>query len=295
MPGLGAPDFWSWRPRRTQYAIRDGMLVPGGGETGRYDALKRRELPSAIATLQAGDEKAVLRFARLYGKLGYDLSSHTGEPLAWIWAHAFLLRWCLRVTGLLAEGSEKDIADTSAWLLSRKPPPEEERTLATIEAYSARYDPQIEAYNQAIVPLDEVQYLGPARPASALLTLPYGPYACREPVDGARAHVRMAREWILNASMGHIHRLFLDRDPEPPWSVYVLDRLVGYAYWHLANALEDRKATMRRCATCDRWFFPTDARQRFCPPGPGQQGSRCAARKRMRAARQHAARGSRPA
>jgi hypothetical protein len=105
-------------------------------------------------------------------------------------------------------------------------------TFATIRDYSARYDAQIAAYNQAILPPLAFKDLRPARPALDLLTIPSTLCASPLPVYGARAvfltpqdarnAVRNVRTWIIDACMGPVRRHFWDREPEPPHSIYKL-------------------------------------------------------------------------
>ena len=52
-------------------------------------------------------------------------------------------------------------------------------------------------------------------------------------------------------------------------------------YWRLADRVAEGHQ-VKQCR-CEAYFFPEDARQRFCPPPPGMNESRCGRRYRMRA------------
>jgi hypothetical protein len=63
--------FWMYEVRE-DYAIRDDRLWSQGEIKYEYAPMTHQELPTEIAKLTWGDTKAVLRFARQYGLLGYD-------------------------------------------------------------------------------------------------------------------------------------------------------------------------------------------------------------------------------
>jgi hypothetical protein len=305
---MGATMQWDVH---AQYAITQGMLVGQGPHKVWYAPMEYPQLVTALAQLRAGDEKAVLRFARQYGPLGYDrLMPDTGEPLAWIWAHAVIIRVCLRLTTLLTPGSEAaledyvrrvdwDAPDGVPFRFDAPSPsfPEAE-AYTVIQRYQKTYEDAGLAYNQRLYYNAGLNSFHPDKDALAVLDklgtaaewarLPEGPGLNAGPLPSLRSRARKIRCYLINQWMGPIERQLWDQEGVPPRSCYGLGALYNYAYWHLADFAEDRYVRVQRCAACGALFVRTDNRQRFCPPGPRQKGSRCAARERMRAKRRRA-------
>ena len=268
---------------REGYDITAGMVLPTGGIKHTYALRTCRELPTEIGKLKAGDEKAVLRFARKYGHLGYEPFADAAEPLAWIWAHAYIIRVCLTLTWLLEHGSEEELEDYVGcvkWGLTWEPMPDSE---TIIGKHIMTYHDDILAYNrhQFSIYLSMLSEENPFEVWHA----PQKVMLDANPPHSPRNLARRMRSALINKFMGRIERQLWDSEEYGPCSFYTLERPISWAYWHLADMVEDRHATIRCCASCHQWFVPTDHRQRFCPPGPGQVGSRCAARERMRAKR----------
>jgi hypothetical protein len=293
-------------PVREQYRITEGMLVGQGASKWTYAPMERRELRTELAKLQAGDERAVLRFAHRYGPLGYDrLLPDTGEPLAWIWAHALIIRVCLELTGLLDPGSEaalEDYVKRVEWhVLGAAPSPcaaqppsfPEAQAYDTIQRYQRIYVNVGLPYKQRLYSKAGLNPFHPDADALAVLdqlgTAADWARLDKGPLPSLRTRARRLRSFLINQFMGPIERQLWDQEGTPPRSRYGLRALYNYAYWHLADLVEDQYTRLGRCAACHHWFAQTDARQRFCPPGPGQIGSRCAARERMRKKRHGAA------
>ena len=92
------------------------------------------------------------------------------------------------------------------------------------------------------------------------------------PPHSPRNLARRMRAWLINQYMGRIERRLWDAEEHRPFSAYTLERPVNYAYWHLADMVEDEHAIMQQCDSCQHWFVPTDPRQRFFPPGLDKSG-----------------------
>jgi hypothetical protein len=157
-----------------------------------------------------------------------------------------------------------------------------------IQRYEDTYKHGILAYNRQIYETAGIRIGEPYEYAMNVLYDPHVAAAAPDRPDNSRLFARKIRSSAINRYMGSIHRWLVDTSEAPPWSSYRLRALYNYAYWHLADMAENRRLRMRRCAGCGGWFEQQDNRQRFCPPGPGQIGSRCAARERMRAKRRRA-------
>jgi hypothetical protein len=288
----GSPFIWGKWTVQEHYAIREGMLI-GQGETKQtYEPMRHPELVTELAKLHVGDEKAVLRFARHYGKLGYDSGNlmGTGESLAWIWAHAMLVRICLTLTQLLVDGSPDEVEDYVAWAYweTAVASSQEAEPSAKILHHEFTSQQAILAHNQRIYDAGGLGLFQPRGTAGEVLYTPHRVSLEAYPPHSPRNLARRMRSEIINQHMGRIARVLRDTDEASAWSSYALQAPFNYVYWHLADLVEDRHAQLRRCAACSAWFVQQDTRQRFCPPGPGQIGSRCAARERMRAKRRRA-------
>lgn len=283
-----------------EYTITAGMLVSKGECKDTYVPTLQNELPGAISKLYAGDEKAVLRFARTYGKLGYGHRPRlaiTGEPLAWIWAHAYLIRACFTLTSLLCdEPDDRDdvLRGYVEHLYWQSPlhPDSDERYLEEryiIQNYEVTYGHDITAYNDRCYQAGGLLPPPPEEDAFAVLHAPHEVRSYGNPPLSPRQDARRMRAGLINRYMGVIRRTLWDRD-NMTQSWYALDRTLSAAYWHLANSVEAEKdrlknVQVRRCASCEAWFLQTHQRQRFCPPTRAKTDSACAARERMRAKR----------
>jgi hypothetical protein len=254
---------------REDYEIVEGMLQPKPKRKvkDRYAPMLYPELPGEIAKLKPGDMKAVLQFARQYGLLGYgyQIEKPSGDPLLWIWTHAYTITVCLELTALLQEDNE---AKLQAYFDSLRLSEQELAAVETGEFGRALY----------IGPVDgrDIPYLG---------------------ADGnfkpsflsAKQSAQHLRRTIINGNIGPITRIIWDTDGKGERSFYNAQGTIRFAYWHLADMLEHGKdVAVRRCAGCNAWFVQTDKRQRFCPPPRGlkKAESPCAVRQRMRRYRQ---------
>ena len=264
--------FWMCEVRE-DYAIRDDRLWSQGEIKYKYAPMTHQELPTEIAQLTWGDTKAVLRFARQYGLLGYDcvvqatlerkpsaehpilrerLTEHGGEPLRWIWGHANTINVCLTLTNLLQEGDENALLNylyTPRGLIS----------------WGFAMHPTVDAFDEALA--DE--------------------WFIRLPDMGITASAKWFRRQIVNRNIGPVSRFMWDIDGKGEKAYFNVEGTVRAAYWHLATLIETGKYRLVRCkdAACQAWFAQRDPRQRFCPAQGGMKESRCSARYRMRARR----------
>src|SRR5690349_5778912 len=116
------------------YTIQEGRLIPQGAIRARYAPETCPELPQKLARLTRGDTAAALAFVRTYGLLGYAPlaaaigrrpDSHPcGDPLAWIWAQAETVAFCLLLTYGLQAGDDTTLQHgLHAWQLPQPPQP----------------------------------------------------------------------------------------------------------------------------------------------------------------------------
>jgi hypothetical protein len=208
-----------------------------------------------MAKLAAGDEAAVLKFARSYGRFGYyemyqppreeTKPSPNGEPLEWIWAHAWTIDLCLELTEHLQNKDEALLADYLSDNFASEP-------WRGLETYRAEI-----AYRDEVVPRRWSRY-------GESLT------------DFAR-YIRME---IINRNIIGIRREFQDVEGRDQ-SFFVFSALVEVAYWQLADMLMQSERVIR-CEACNAPFVQTDHRQRFCPRQFRQKESACGGRARVR-------------
>lgn len=271
------------------YAITQGMVVAKGQSKHVYVPVLHPELPGVLAKLPAGDEKAARRFVRRYGKLGYDRLAETGEPLAWIWAHAYLLNVCWTLTELLTQQDDGALEAYLTQLLGIDAIGCEAQHI--ILSYHCQYASSIAAYNHRITSAGGLLPLQPALDTFDLLSAPQTVHLEAHPPLSLRNRARKLRAGLINQHMGVQTRQLWDREEEKAQSLYAFPNTASVAYWHLANMIEHGEETrVKRCAECETWFVQNDVRQRFCAPLPDQEESSCAARHRMRAYRMRGAR-----
>jgi len=244
------------------YVIRQERLWAEGSWSG-YVPMECPELPSALAKLRPGDTKAVLRFAREYGLLGYwhiakgaDGEDGEGEPLDWIWAQAHTLNVCLALTGLLEHGE-------------REP----------LEEYLAGLPGPLVIFDAAGSPGRDWQscvFWGKSYAAACLGHFP--------PFDTPFAHARWFRQWLVNINLRPV-RPRLHEDPEEGEQLYLwTEGVLGAAWFLLSRLLVTPHPRLVQCRDpkCQNWVVPTDQRQHFCAAPRGKRESRCSARYRMR-------------
>jgi hypothetical protein len=258
---------------REDYVIRDDRLWPQGEIKYKYAPMLHPELTTEIAKLTWGDKRAVLRFARRYGLLGYSfvveetlqrnpsaehpiwqerLSEYKGEPLRWIWGHASTINICLALTSLLQEGNE---AALQSYLHTLRGP------------VSLGWDVQLNLDSYTVA-LEDGCFI---------------PF----PELGIIESAKWFRRKTVNSNIGPVRRGIHDVDGKGEKSYYSVKGTVRAAYWHLATLIETGQYRLVRCKDpkCQAWFVQRDPRQRFCPAQGGMKESRCSARYRMRARR----------
>ena len=93
---------------------------------------------------------------------------------------------------------------------------------------------------------------------------------------GTARVARHLRGQLLTPNLSDVPRVF-DADSER--DVFEFRALIQVVYWQIADKMHGG-STIRRCP-CGALFFPTDRRQKFCPPPPGTHESRCGKRLRQ--------------
>jgi CGNR zinc finger len=226
------------------YEITDGVLRRAHDEMVRcYAPLTHREIPGELSKLKRGDEAAVIRFAKLYGPLGYAMLVPTGEnpggdPVEWIWAHAETLAICSHLTHLLQEDQTEKV---KPYLHSLPSWP------IIVRAMKGTVSPLGIAYDEK----DSVQL----------------------------AH--LVRRNLINANIDGIYPQPAE-DGGKDRIVFRFRALIEVAYWHLANAIVTGHVKRCESPDCGALFVQTDPRERYCPPRFRQRESSCAVRARVR-------------
>jgi hypothetical protein len=271
---LGFRTFWNVFE---DYEIFEGRLCYHGRATHHYAPTLHPEIPSEIAKLQRDDEEGVLKFARLYGNLGWNNlipreryarggAIPLGDPLQWVWAHADTLNICQEITYRLQEG---DIASLRGYLHSlRVTHPNGQVTdlgWGTGDTWAA-----------AIVAERGEERVG----QRGILNQDH---LLDEDVKGL---ARFIRRFLINENISGIHRALFDEGTKDRL-FWEFQALIEIAYWHMATSVHGRRFKHCEADDCGALFAQTDQRQRFCPPRFGQkQESRCAVRHRVHKHRQ---------
>lgn len=262
---LGMPTAW---PVDADYAIQQTrvkgksttVLKPLLSESEGphlYTPASRADLPSALAKLKRGDEAAIIRFARIYGMLGFyellpekaKLDHVYGDPLEWIWSHADTLRLCLELKEML-DGERDDL------LMKRL------SSLTILDMTNRAY------------PCPFLRFAAGVGTSKTQLF----PVSGESRTSEIRNLAAKILETIVNRNISGIF-------PVMTWvakrqsfvQFFHCTALVEMAYWHIANVL--RGGRVRRCERpgCGGSFIQTDGRQRFCPgEQDGKQESPCA-------------------
>lgn len=232
------------------------FLLEGGAEQRRYEPSGSVSLMTDFARLREGDERALVKFARNWGLLGWSelgppgtapsgehreggLSTALaeGDPLPWVWGHVKNVRLATRSYAYLRDGQQEELSD---FLVARR----QEGGGALQIARLGQLPPGITEF--------------PSGDVSAVA----------EEVIAMVINWNM-RDWLYEVRTGPL-RL------EPAASCPLMA-----IYWWLAQTVTTGQ-TMARCEECGSLYVSTDRRQRFCPPPEGRTQSRCAARQRKR-------------
>ena len=262
------------------YEIDAGVLrgVPKAGMR-QYYPITHREIGSALAKIEEGNEKALLKFAHTYGNLGFTLIAEqgwlattgehepvppdekqhsperkpAGDPLPWIWAHARTIRFCLRMLELIQNEDDDGLKD-----------------------YLKTYQWQGRDYRkEGLTPLIPVAFRDKVFEGHGFGSLGK---------QKVRVYARWVLRFIINENISEIRRV-LEPEGDRDRSYFEYRALIEVVYWHLADALDD--GTVKRCEAegCGSIFVRTDERQRFCPPmnlDDPKAESTCAVRQRAR-------------
>jgi hypothetical protein len=245
---------------RERYEVVNGVLVASGKAKRVYAPAVHPELPGEIAKLRREDPEALVRFAEMYGALGYEsLASlekrRGGDPLPWVWAHARQLHRCLALARALQRRDSRPIYA----LLDELGKEREEVHGAQIKRVIRSFGPQFKGDERAAV--REI--------LSALITKNLARVGLRL-TNVAKAVGELGAGSVGSRHAAPAFRLFL-----------AFDALIEVAYLYLANTLAGGR--IQRCASprCGAFFVQTDARQRYCPSFPFSTESACALRERQ--------------
>lgn len=287
VPNLGV-GFATFLSVHEDYHIVEGRLGPKSHTRVRkYAPALYPELPGELAKLQWGDVDAVLKFARVYGTLGYRAfiplevwvrggTIPIGDPLLWIWAHADTVKICLELSYLLQEG---DAASLRSYLQSLRITDQdiEERCDASFKE-TLRATPAFERWWE-----HENNWPSAVVATRGAITLMRwgGPALKLRTNDEVNALTRQIRRSLINENIAGIHRVLLD-DGRKDGLFWEFGALIEMVYWHVANAVDGRQFKRCEADNCGALFVQTDPRQHFCPPMFGRKGeSRCAVRHRV--------------
>lgn len=268
--GAGFPGLWRVAE---DYVIQDRWLKEQGKDARLYFPAAHKELPSELAKLHEGDEKAVLDFARTYGALGYRclVKDHTlpnGDPLTWIWAHAGTVRLCLRLLEGLQDKDTNHI------------PNRDHLDNVLREIASPQWGQDAPKARIAAGGKIGEAYWGLA------------PQSRGEFEDLAAT---IFKDIVNKNLIGLSPRLVFNEQTNSWRQVFSFQALIQMVYWHLANYAAGGR--LKRCEAegCGSLFLQTDGRQRFCPPRlDAQAESPCAVRQRQRNLRKGNSSGPRP-
>jgi hypothetical protein len=263
------------------YDIFEGRLEPKSHTlVRRYAPALYPEIPGELAKLQRGDVDAVLKFARVYGGLGFRAfipykvwarggAIRVGDPLPWIWAHARTVWMCLELSNLLQEG---DVVSLRTYLQSLRLTDQDKEEWGGTDAS----EPGWERKNKPPIALVATR---------GKMTLKGWVWSvtCNEDVKNLAREIRRS---LINDNIVGIHRTLLD-DGKKDGLFWEFEALIEMAYWHVANTVDGRRFKRCEADDCGSIFIQTDPRQRFCPLMFGQRGeSRCAVRHRVHKLRQ---------
>jgi hypothetical protein len=269
------------------YEIDGGNVFasPGAEILKLYFASSIPNVLHDLSGISWGDEDAVLAFVRQWGLLGsqeimrwdflgqsiFPLTPDDGalqaafklhmeklnavsrgqahDRLAWIWAHAQGVRLALAYLDHCQTGNPQSIRDM----------------LSSAKATEDSVDPNFGTGHRV-------------RP----IRLP----------NPRKRHLNMDEVGrvamvVLNLNLrGVSRRVGLAADTGKPLGpTFLFPSLLNHVYWHLANAFEGG-IDLAKCEECGKWFAQTHRSQRFCPPPPGIEKSRCGSRNRTRRNRQ---------
>ena len=222
--------LWAIYPR---YAIEDGQLVGHGDNITWYQPGTYPDLPFEFAKLQRGDEDALLKFVRQWGRLGYsEFQEHSkDEPIEWVWTHSETVRFILDYLEMLqaAHSAEAPAYASESQLLSAL----SQKLVAKIAVreHTASRNPEV--------------------PASE------------------REAARLVRG-VLEGNLSRVVPHILYRRNGTFQRSFGCDTLIEHIYWHLTFVADGSYRT-GRCKECDHYFRRGDARQEFCPSPTGGQ------------------------
>ena len=260
---------------RERYAIVDGVVLGSGGVAHSFSPVARRELPEAVAKLRKASESDILRFAHVYGSLGYcglvgdpEKAFHIaadgtrtagGDPVWWLHGHGHTVSLCLELSDAIQASNGKRAHDLV----------------------------NSDLLEHGVMQLDELEdgasFLDGARVLSNLRRDVHPRDALKgKGKEGWLDHARALRRHIINGNIQGISRKICLRVDGFERSYFMHIATIEAVYWHLANLVDG--GIVKRCEAqgCGAVFIQTHGHQRFCPPRWRQAESNCALRHRQR-------------
>ena len=222
-----------------------------------------------MAKLREASEREILRFAHVYGELGYTSlvrDAETvraaggileGDPVEWIRLHGHTVALCLELSDAIQASDTGHAGDIINGDLLKP------GVMQLGKHYAdGRVFEQSAAAGAALVTEKDVLKTETLNTAVARLGW----------LDRARA----LRRDIIN---GNIERIFCQikvMEDGSERSYFGYNATIEAVYWHLANLVDG--GTVKRCAAkdCGAVFIQTHGHQRFCPPRWKQRESPCA-------------------
>jgi hypothetical protein len=269
VPSLQRGVSCAWRVAE-RYVVQGDVVEPCGApdDARVYAPAVHPELPGELARLTRGDTRSAVKFCETYGLLGYRQltarpGASEGDPLIWVWTHAFTVRVCLHLTKLLQDA---DIPALEAYLCSL--------TIEGLTRDDAAYWPAA-----TVARLECIETMIWSKGSTQLIVARDGT-AHERAFDQAETLVDLARtirRVLINQNMAQMARRLQARGPQEH-SAFGFTALIELIYWLLADAIEG--GYVSRCEACTALFTHRKPRQRFCPPRGRQKESACAIRSR---------------
>jgi len=252
---LHCPLLWDvWK-----YSIQNGFLVPiksSKKPVWSYSPILHKGLPAALAKVKTGNTEDVLRFAQVYGHLGWDEFSENkkgnkkGDRLDWFWAHARTVELCFNLIEAIENDSTRGIKKA-------------------LESHISHQDEiQKGTPSQSIL----IGIGGKIEPTD----LPHKGFSLESGLFLLRT--------IIISNISEIQKFFVyTRNKKPKFSSSQTG-MIEFIYWHLNEAAS--AGMIGRCENrdCNAFLIKTDPRQRYCAPlfdSPRIQ-STCAIRERAK-------------
>ena len=266
-----APDtdeVWSSRRSLSRWAVFDGYEVRDGvviasGPHQLYYPMTRPRLPFELAKVKPWDEKGALAFVSEFGLLGYrelalaegasaEKPEAAGDPLEFIWGHAFTVRNLLTIDMRLRDGLARALYENPRYQVAafrgtkperRCPPPQADMWVGTSRQSHLQF------FDGPWQGTEEQLFATRARGTIV--------HFVNSNLSGVRPD--------LQPSQLNLHTLL---DPRRRFVLgFSADPMMAAIYWHLAVHLTNSDIAV--CKECGNFFERRDPRRQFCPAPEG--------------------------